>query len=175
MPGSPAHLISRFFDVATARELTASEQAAVSDWLTPQTREIFFAQNDPDQRHGYHAALTVVAAGVHDPEVIMAALLHDVGKRHSRLGIIGRSAASVLILLGLPLTRRMTDYRDHGLIAARELGAVGVPSLVIDFAMHHHVERPATITPQIWDVLVNADQPPKAVSAFTARITSTGR
>lgn len=172
MPGSPAHLFARFFDVATARGLTASEKAAVSGWLTPETAEIFFAQNHPDQRHGYHAALSVMAAGVKDRDVIMAALLHDVGKGHSRLGIIGRSLASVMILAGLPLTRRMTAYRDHGLVAARELGALGAPSLVIDFALHHHGERPPTIGPQNWDVLVAADQAPKPWSSFTEWITS---
>ncbi len=175
MPGSPAHLVSRFLDVATARRLTASERAAVDTWLTPETARLFFAQDDSDQRHGYHAALTVVASGVGDRDVIMAALLHDVGKRHARLGIIGRSAASALILGGLPLTSRMQTYRDHGLVAARELGEHSVPSLVVDFALHHHGERPPTIAPDVWDLLIEADQAPKAVSSVMSRITSTDR
>lgn len=122
---------------------------------------MFFAQDDADQRHGYHAALSVIAAGVHEDEVIVAALLHDIGKRHARLGILGRSVASMLILSGLPLSERMRAYRDHGLVAARELAALGGHPLAIDFAMHHHGERPPTIDPRIWDVLVDADQPPK--------------
>lgn len=173
MPGSPAHLLQRFFDVATARRLTASEKAAVSGWLTPETAEIFFAQDDADQRHGHHAALGVIASGIRDDEAVVAALLHDVGKRHARLGIVGRSIASVLIILGLPLTERMRLYRDHGLMAARELAPLGVPSLVIDFAMHHHGDRPSTIDPSTWRALVSADQPPKALTGRRARITST--
>lgn len=147
----------------------------MEEWLTAEAAEIFFAQDDSDQRHGYHAALSVVARGIKDRDVIMAALLHDVGKRHAHLGIIGRSIASVLILAGLPLTGRMTTYRDHGLVAARELGALGMPSLVIDFAMHHHGERPPTITSDIWDVLVAADRAPKAPSALMGRIISRTR
>lgn len=101
--------------------------------------------------------MSVVAAGFDDRVVITAALLHDIGKRHARLGIVGRSVASALILLGLPLTGRMAAYRDHGLAAARELADLGAPSLVIDFALHHHGRRPATIDDDTWDVLVAAD------------------
>lgn len=165
MPGSPAHLFQRFFNVATARRLTVLEKAVVENWLTVETSEIFFAQDHADQRHGYDAALSVVAAGVKDSEVIMAALLHDVGKRHARLGIIGRSVASVLILLRFPLPERMAAYRDHGPVAARELGSLSVPSLVIDFAMHHHGRRPPTIAPATWRLLIAADEPPKTWSS----------
>lgn len=144
----------------------------MSRWLPPQPAVLFFAQSKADQRHGYHAALTVVAAGVDDADVIMAALLHDVGKRHARLGIIGRSIASMMILLGFPLTTRMQAYRDHGKVAAHELSGQSVPSLVVDFALHHHLGRPPTIDPGVWDVLVAADQPAKPWSGLLGRITS---
>lgn len=175
MPGSPGHLFTRFWDVATARRLTPPERAAVEGWLTGETAEIFFNQDDADQRHGFHAALSVIAAGIEDREVIMAALLHDVGKRHARLGIVGRSVASVLILARLPLPPRMQAYRDHGLVAARELGALSAPSLVVDFALHHHESRPPTIDRDVWDALVAADQAPKARSALLSRITSSSK
>lgn len=131
----------------------------MSGWLTPEVAAVFFAQHHVDQRHGYDSARSVVASGVEDDEVVVAALLHDIGKRHSRLGLIGRSVASIMILLGLPLTERMRLYRDHGLVAARELATLGLPSLVIDFSLHHHGERPATIDPAAWETLVTADQP----------------
>lgn len=114
----------------------------------------------------------MVAAGVRDSDVTMAALLHDVGKRHSGLGIVGRSVASVLILLGLPLTERMQAYRDHGMVAARELAGLAVPSLVVDFAIHHHGQRPPTIDAADWEVLVAADRPAKPWSGRSRRITS---
>jgi putative nucleotidyltransferase with HDIG domain len=141
--------------------LTASERAAVGEWLSLDAAALFFAQANADQRHGHHAALTLVADGIHDRDVVMAALLHDIGKRHSRLGLIGRSVASVLILLRLPLSERMRTYRDHGMVGARELAMLSMPSIVVDFAMHHHGRRPPTIDPGIWDALVAADQPAK--------------
>ena len=172
MPGSPAHLFSRFFDVASARALTSSERSAVSSWLDPELGELFFHQGDADQRHGYHSALHVIAAGEGKSDVIQAALLHDVGKRHAGLGVVGRSLASLLILFRRPLSQSMRAYRDHGLMAARELGARGAPSLAIDFAMHHHGDRPPTIDPETWVLLVAADEPPKTLSSLRVRITS---
>ncbi len=175
MPGSPAHLVRRFFDVAVSRPLSWSERAAVQGWLSPETNTVFLAQGDQDQRHGYGAALTVVAAGVDDREVIAAALLHDIGKRHARLGILGRTLASIMILLHMSLGERMTAYRDHGLLGARELARLGAPPLAIDFAMHHHGDRPSSIPPETWDLLVRADQPPKTTSSLVSRITSNRR
>jgi hypothetical protein len=156
-----SHLVSRFFDVLFARPLIRSERAAVEAWLGPSMSSVFYQQADPDQRHGYHSALTVVALGIGDREIIQSALLHDVGKRHARLGVIGRSVASLLKRLGLPLTDRMSIYIDHGLHAARELAELGAPPLAIDFALHHHGERPDSIDPETWQTLLTADQPPK--------------
>ena len=77
-----------------------------------------------------------------------------------------------MILLGLPLGDRMRSYRDHGLAGAREMAHLGAPSLAIDFAMHHHGERPPTIDPATWRLLLEADQPPKTRSRLRGRITS---
>jgi hypothetical protein len=172
LPGSPAHLFRRFFDVASAKPLTDSERAAVRSWITPELADVFFEQSPADQRHGYHAALVIVAADGSDHEVVVAALLHDVGKRHARLGVLGRSVASLMILFGLPLGDRMRVYRDHGLTGAGELARLGAPALAIDFAMHHHGKRPPTIDPATWQLLAAADQPPKARSRRPGRITS---
>jgi hypothetical protein len=124
--------------------------------------EVFFEQMTADQRHGYHAALSVISDGRSDSDVIAAALMHDIGKRHARLGVIGRSVTSIMILLGLPLTRRMLLYKDHGKNGARELARLGAPPLAIEFALHHQDERPRTIESQIWEILLSADQAPKA-------------
>lgn len=175
MPGSPAHLVQRFVDYLTALPLRPSEHDAVCSWLTPEWADLFFEQNTADQRHAYHAALTVVAAGVTDRDVIAAALLHDVGKRHARLGPIGRSVATVLIALSAPLGERMATYRDHGFIGARELAEIGAPSPAIEFALHHQkAERPAGFDPATWDLLMAADEPPKTSAMLGRRISSIG-
>jgi putative nucleotidyltransferase with HDIG domain len=171
MPGSPSHLIRRFFDVLLARPLDQAERAAVEEWLDSSQSEVFFSQPDSDQRHGYHAALVVLSAADADASTVRAALLHDVGKRHSRLGVVGRSVVSVLIRVGLPLPERGRLYRDHGEIAARELGELGCEALVVDFARHHHGERPSGIPLPTWELLQLADQPPKTKETVRARIS----
>lgn len=173
MPGSPTHLVRRFFDVLFAKPLAPAEAEAVRGWVTPELAEVFFAQGHADQRHGLEAARFVEAGGG-DRDVVVAALLHDVGKRHARLGVIGRSVASLLILARLPLTSRMRAYRDHGLSGAAELVRLGAPPVAIDFAMHHHGRRPPTIEPALWDLLVAADEPPKTAGRSGGRITSPG-
>ena len=164
MPGSLGHLSRRFFDVLAASPLDAAEAAAVEAWLPDAFHTLFFDQQPADQRHGYEAALSVISSGADDSDVIVTALMHDVGKRHSRLGIIGRTVASLLILTGLPMTERMRAYRDHGLIGARDLASVGAPSLAIEFAMYHHGPRPVSFDPEIWEALEQADQPAKVRS-----------
>jgi hypothetical protein len=172
LPGSPAHLIRRFFDVATSQPLTSAELDDVSGWVSEDLRRLFLAQDSADQRHGYHAARSVISAGFADPEVIEASLLHDIGKRHADLGLVGRSMASLLILLGLPMTSRMRAYRDHGAVGSGELSETGAGVLAVEFAKHHHGARPSSIDPDVWDALIAADQPPKTRRVRTGQITS---
>jgi len=134
---------------------------------------IFFEQPPEDQRHGYHAALVVVSEGSNSSEVVEAALMHDVGKRHSHLGIVGRSVASVMIRLGLPLSPRFVQYRDHGQIAARELAEAGASRLSVEFATNHHGSRPPSFDTATWTLLLKADQPPNPRSLINVGITST--
>lgn len=125
-------------------------------WIASREQAVaFFDQPPPDQRHGYTAARSVEATRPNRPDLVRAALLHDVGKRHAGLGPLGRAAASSAIRLGLPLTPRWAVYRDHGALAAAELA--GSEPIVVDFARSHHGARPPSIDPDDWEALVAAD------------------
>ncbi len=159
MPGSLSHLTGRFFEVLLAQPLLAEEVAWVDSRLDEAMSEVFFQQQPADQRHAYQAARVVVAMGHDDPATVIAALMHDVGKRHAGLGVWSRSLASLLVKLGVPMGRRMSLYRDHGQSGAAELAALGAPALAVDYAAAHHGPRPGTIEPDTWHALVSADEP----------------
>lgn len=123
----------------------------------------FFDQPAIDQRHGYLAASYVAGHFPQRLELIRAALLHDVGKRNARLGVIGRSLVTGLGKVGLG---RLVDrkggradlYLRHGELAAEELFELGADPLVVAFARFHHARRPPEIDARDWTLLLAADR-----------------
>jgi hypothetical protein len=156
MPGSWLHLSSRFFGSLGARDLDDDELAMLGELLSEPELELFMGQAPLDRRHGYRAARFASDAGAAD-EVVRAAALHDVAKRHARLGVFGRVAASVCIKLGLPVRGRFETYRDHGPIGAAELAAVGAPQIAVTYARFHHEVPPPGVDVDIWALLDAAD------------------
>lgn len=133
---------------------------------------VFFEQSPADQRHGLESARHVMASKTATPDLVLAALLHDVGKRHAGLGVFGRVAASLLIHARLPLPARYRAYRDHGPVAARELEELGAPEVAVIFARHHHDSPPTGFDPVTWEILLTADQPAKTREHARAGISS---
>lgn len=158
MPGSWSHLAARFFDVVTAARLDEREEALLNTWLRPVERALFLAQSPADQRHGWECGAEVAAVVPDRPDLIRAALLHDVGKRHASLGPVGRVIASVVIRLSRWRPGRIGLYAAHGSVAATELGELGAEPVVVAFARHHHEERPESIPAWEWSLLVAADR-----------------
>lgn len=158
MPGTWRHLTARFFRVTLAEALTSEERRLVHDLLGPEERAMFDSQPHIDQRHGLEAmqAVRTTVTGRRDLE--RTALLHDVGKRHSELGVVGRVAATLAAKLHLPARGRFRLYLDHGPVAAAELQAAGAESIVVEFARDHHGARPPSIAADDWEVLQAADR-----------------
>lgn len=156
MPGAWAHLARRFFWSLRAQDLTSEEADEIAALLSPAQSELFFEQGPADRRHGLNAARTVHVAGA-DIEAVRAAALHDVGKRRARLGVLGRSLASLLARLHLPTPSRLGTYLAHTELGASDLEGVGSSALVVDFARFHHQSRPESISEDVWTLLVRAD------------------
>lgn len=156
MPGTWRHLSSRFFGSLAARDLDASEAGRLAELLTDAEFDLFMSQGPLDRRHGFDAAEFALDAGASET-VARAAALHDVAKRHARLGVPGRVVASVCIKLRLPLGGRFRTYRDHGPIGSAELAAVGAPDIAVSYARFHHEARPSDIDVEIWSLLDAAD------------------
>lgn len=148
------HLIRRFFGHISARSLSPLEQDLIGRSLKPDLAKLFFMQPSEDQRH----ALTVLErSGSSEPDLVEAALLHDVGKTASRLGPVGRSLATIAGLLGLPVPTRWKLYLDHGRIGAKILSDAGASPLAIAFSLHHPGAPPPGIDRTAWSVLEAAD------------------
>jgi putative nucleotidyltransferase with HDIG domain len=152
------HLSSRLVDFLTSSPLDQAESAQAENWLRPEEAPGFFGQPIPDQRHGLEAARHVQALASDRLDLIRAALLHDIGKRHSRLGVLARSLVSAWVKLGGKARGRGIDYLNHGQIGAAELEAVGSEALVVEFARNHHQDRPVGIEPGDWKLLLEADR-----------------
>ena len=146
------HLIRRFFGFVTARPLSPSEQRFVAANLSPELAALFFSQPSQDQRHALE-----VAARTGDPDLLEAALLHDVGKAQSGLGALGRSLATLWGATGLPVWGRWRVYLAHGRIGADRLQAHGAMPLTVHFARHHPGRVPDGIDPRSWEALAAAD------------------
>ena len=152
-----AHLAGRFFGHLGAGAPGPADQQYVHDHLTPACAAVFWTQSPADQEHAVTVARRVEAAIGDDPETIEAALLHDIGKRDVRIGAIGRSIATVLDAAGLPMTRSMRAYRDHGPSGGRILESAGCGRLAVAFAGAHPAGPPADVDAARWQVLLGAD------------------
>lgn len=129
----------------------------MADLISPTEAAVFWAQSVPDLAHALKSAQAVTTAAPGRTDLARAALLHDVGKRHSEIGTIARSLATGLAVLRLPTPSRLGSYLDHAQLGATELAALGCEDLVVAFARHHHGDRPQGFGAADWEILVQAD------------------
>lgn len=154
-----AHLIARFFDVLRSTPLTPAEQVEVDRLLdTDGERRAYWAQPIADQRHGLSSARSVVRVAPDRRDLARAALLHDIGKRHAKAGVVARSLAGAARSIGATPSGRIGHYLDHGPVAAAELAEEDACDLVVEFARHHHGDRPDAISERDWTILQAADR-----------------
>jgi len=86
----------RQFWQSLTRRLTPEELADVRATLTPPLFELFCRMLPAEQYHAYTVWRTLIRQGHTDPDLLAAALLHDVGKSKMPLAIWER----VIIVLG---------------------------------------------------------------------------
>lgn len=155
------HLIARFFGHVFAKPPNADEAALVNTLLAEKERILWWRQPVGDQRHALLAAHHVRARLPDDRSAVRAALLHDLGKRHCRLGAVGRSVATVIGAFGLPQRGRVEAYLNHGQLGAAELESLGAEPLVVNFARLHTDGMPPGVDEELWSVLFAADRTTK--------------
>ena len=164
------HYVRRFVTSLSRRPPSAADEAWAANLTTAEECALLARLPNHDRRHLIASARRVeVALGPDaDPIWARAALLHDVGKYHAGLGVIGRSVATAATYgLGRRRVRRWAHdaglrgrigrYECHGEIGADELRAAGSPEPVAEWsALHHHrADFPTSGIPQ--DVLTVLD------------------
>lgn len=149
-----------------AKRLTPREETEVAGLLSDELSKLFWEQPVMDQRHGIDSARFVLAASPGSRTLARAALLHDVGKRHARLGVAGRVAATLLALVRIPAPGRLGTYLDHAWLGAEDLRAVSAEALSVEYALHQDGARPLGIPAEGWALLKEADGEKHRVSDY---------
>jgi hypothetical protein len=75
----PLYRVGQFFR-GLAAQVSPGEQHLVAELLPAPAQTLFFCLPLDAQRHSLNVLFDVQAAGTHDPDLAVAALLHDVGK-----------------------------------------------------------------------------------------------
>ncbi|HET6812196.1 MAG TPA: HD domain-containing protein [Acidimicrobiales bacterium] len=161
------HLVRRFVGSLRPGGPPSAEEQWARLQLLPGERALWDRMSGADRRHAAGVARSVEAAldGGAERAVLAAALLHDVGKLDSGLGVWGRVGATVAGLAGAraraaeweersgPVGRvgRYLRHPERGAALLREAGSDG---LTVAWARCHH------LPPERWDPAV-----PPAVGA----------
>jgi hypothetical protein len=110
------HLARRFFTSLSTKPPLTQDVAWVNEKLLLSEFELWKRMKTPDQRHSIEVArrFTELHPSFTRDEVA-AALLHDVGKIESQLGVIGRVVATIVG----PIGTKFRCYHDHEIIGLK--------------------------------------------------------
>jgi hypothetical protein len=164
------HLVGRFFGSLRARPLTPDDLDLVRDTLDAGELTSWERLGRADRAESLataHAVITALGPDA-DPRWVAAALVHDVGKTESGLGIVGRAAATVSATIAGPKRARawtgsVGRYVNHDELGADGLRRAGARAESVAWAAaHHRPDRwPDTgIPPEICAILAAADGEP---------------
>ena len=121
--------------------------ALAREWLAPELLALFSAQHPRDIVHAVRTARWLLERNYAEPDLIVAALLHDVGKGRqrrldrvawvlagsTRLGSIAASERS-----RLEVRRAMARSRSHAWTGAELVRAAGTPEGAVRLVRLHH-------------------------------------
>ncbi len=110
MTNTALYRVRQFFTALTAAPPDTTQLGWVEAILTPQQLTLFQQMLPSDQQHSLRVAAALKAQGADHPDLLVAALLHDVGKIRFPL----RLGERVLIVLGKALLPRQAARWGEG-------------------------------------------------------------
>ena len=117
------HLARRFFTSLSTRPPAAKDIAWVNKELLTNEFALWSRMKSHDQRHSIEVARRFTELHpTFSRDEVAAALLHDIGKVHSELGVMGRVVATIVG----PKSTKFREYHNHeviGLNLCREAGS----------------------------------------------------
>jgi hypothetical protein len=143
------HRARQFWQALTAVP-AADELERASQALSPQLMALFLNQTVDEQVHSLNVFLRLYDQGERSPDLLSAALLHDVGKSRHPLRIWER----VVVVIGQNLSPRQTELwsraeprgwkrpfvvaRRHAAWGAELAAAGGASPLTVELIRRHH-------------------------------------
>ena len=128
------HLIRRFFTSLSRRPPAISDVTWVNENLLAGEFTLWSRLKSYDQRHSIQVARRFTALyPAFTRDQVAAALLHDIGKVESELGVAGRVIATVVG----PKGRKFRRYHDHeiiGLKLCRDSGSSSETIRLLDWS-----------------------------------------
>ncbi|MEO6123856.1 MAG: hypothetical protein ABIR32_09100 [Ilumatobacteraceae bacterium] len=116
------HLARRFVGMLSNEPIPAVDRCWAEDVLTAPEAELWARLAVADQRHSIEVGRRFVQfAPQADRSAVAAALVHDIGKLDSNLGVGMRVVATIVG----PRTARLRRYHDHERIGGSMLRRIG--------------------------------------------------
>lgn len=148
--------IKQFWHNVTASKLTAVAQADVAAQLSAAELALFQHFSQSDQWHSYRVMKTLLASGQLHPDLLTAALLHDIGKTCVSLSVWERTWIVLGTLVGPERTavwgqgepvgwrRAFVVKAQHPAWGAELAAAAGSRPLVVALIRRHQDEKQET-------------------------------
>jgi len=148
-----AYRASQFVQALLAQPAAADARLA-ADHLPPALQPLYHSMNRAEQSHALAVLRALLRQGQTDPDLLAAALLHDVGKTRSPLRLLDR----VLVVLAQRLapaaaqvwsTGAPRGWRRPFVVAAQHadwgggiLEQAGASPRLVDLVRRHHMSLP---------------------------------
>lgn len=107
------HLARRFFGALSAR-VEAGSLNVLNLYLSPAEKALFLTMSIADQRHSLDLWARIHAAGNEQPDLLRAALLHDVGKGAGALPLPCR-VVFALVVVAWPALADWLGRSEHSI------------------------------------------------------------